>query len=604
MIALVFIALGASAKQAASQPGGAAILQLLAFPTAYTFVLTVRHPDRQPLRRHLLRGRGRLRVELGDVQERRRARRESEPVPAEQATAPSACWPASGSSSSSWSASRPPSWARRSPASAPTASATRLRCSACRTSSGAPGWRWPRRAPSGSPSRRVARSPLAGVGAGIVLYFVEDRSPGCCCRTSVRWMPFNAAAGRHRAAPPISSGLQRRRRRTPSSRVSRSSSSLAWLIGSLVVAAVYGERRGDHRVTAETAERVARPRPVRFDVLVPAPPDGSTRARLGRLTTPHGAVETPMFMPVGTNATVKALDPDDLHEVGAQIILANTYHLCLRPGHERIARLGGLHRFMAWDGPILTDSGGFQVVSLGDLRVDRRGRRDLPLATSTARPSASRRSTRSPSRRRSGSDIAVCLRPAGAAARLVARRGGRGHRAHAPLGGALPGGPSTGPTRRCSASSRAASRRTCGRSRRGPSRRCPSTACASAAWPATRRPRSGAAALDVVVPLLADDPRPRYLMGLGSPLDLLDAVDRRRRHVRLGPARAGRPQRHAVDAGGPAQPAQRALPRRPGARSRTAAAAALCRIILAGLSGAPASGPTSCSPTGSRLVTT
>ena len=74
-------------------------------------------------------------------------------------------------------------------------------------------------------------------------------------------------------------------------------------------------------------------------------------------------------MPVGTNATVKALDPDELRETGASIILANTYHLYLRPGHERIARLGGLHRFMGWDRPILTDSGGFQVVSLGDLRV-------------------------------------------------------------------------------------------------------------------------------------------------------------------------------------------------------------------------------------------
>ena len=74
-------------------------------------------------------------------------------------------------------------------------------------------------------------------------------------------------------------------------------------------------------------------------------------------------------MPVGTNATVKALHPDDLDEVGASIILANTYHLYLRPGHERIERLGGLHRFMGWDRPILTDSGGFQVVSLGDLRV-------------------------------------------------------------------------------------------------------------------------------------------------------------------------------------------------------------------------------------------
>src|SRR3954451_1434958 len=107
----------------------------------------------------------------------------------------------------------------------------------------------------------------------------------------------------------------------------------------------------------------------RFEVLVPPPVDGTTRARLGRLELPHGVVETPQFMPVGTNATVKALDPDDLTHAGASIVLANTYHLYLRPGHERIARLGGLHRFMAWDRPILTDSGGFQVVSLGNLRI-------------------------------------------------------------------------------------------------------------------------------------------------------------------------------------------------------------------------------------------
>src|SRR5688500_19643251 len=109
-------------------------------------------------------------------------------------------------------------------------------------------------------------------------------------------------------------------------------------------------------------------RPIAFEVLTPAPADASTQARLGRLTTPHGVVDTPVFMPVGTNATVKALDPDDLHEVGAQIILCNTYHLYLRPGHERVARLGGLHKFMSWDRPILTDSGGYHVVSLGDFR--------------------------------------------------------------------------------------------------------------------------------------------------------------------------------------------------------------------------------------------
>jgi queuine tRNA-ribosyltransferase len=112
-------------------------------------------------------------------------------------------------------------------------------------------------------------------------------------------------------------------------------------------------------------ERVS---PATFEVLVPPPADGSSHARLGRLTLPHGVVETPQFMPVGTNATVKALSPDDLRDAGASIILANTYHLYLRPGHERIARLGGLHKFMAWDRPMLTDSGGFQVVSMGELR--------------------------------------------------------------------------------------------------------------------------------------------------------------------------------------------------------------------------------------------
>jgi queuine tRNA-ribosyltransferase len=88
-------------------------------------------------------------------------------------------------------------------------------------------------------------------------------------------------------------------------------------------------------------------------------------ARRGRVETPHGAVETPVFMPVGTAATVKTLAPRDLEELGASILLANTYHLYLRPGHERVRRLGGLHRFMGWGGALLTDSGGFQVYSLG-----------------------------------------------------------------------------------------------------------------------------------------------------------------------------------------------------------------------------------------------
>ncbi len=91
------------------------------------------------------------------------------------------------------------------------------------------------------------------------------------------------------------------------------------------------------------------------------------RARAGVFHTPRGAVETPVFMPVGTLATVKALDPDDLRTMHAQIILSNAYHLHLRPGDDLIRDLGGLHRFMAWDGPILTDSGGFQVFSLAAL---------------------------------------------------------------------------------------------------------------------------------------------------------------------------------------------------------------------------------------------
>jgi len=102
--------------------------------------------------------------------------------------------------------------------------------------------------------------------------------------------------------------------------------------------------------------------------------DPSSAARRGRLQTRRGPVETPAFMPVGTQGTVKAMLPETLRELGAQILLGNTYHLFLRPGHERIARLGGLHRFMHWDGPILTDSGGFQVFSLGKLRkIDEAG---------------------------------------------------------------------------------------------------------------------------------------------------------------------------------------------------------------------------------------
>ncbi len=96
--------------------------------------------------------------------------------------------------------------------------------------------------------------------------------------------------------------------------------------------------------------------------------DNSSSARRGRLKTRRGVIETPVFMPVGTQATVKGILPEALKEIGAQIILGNTYHLFLRPGHELVEQMGGLHDFMNWDRPILTDSGGFQVFSLGDLR--------------------------------------------------------------------------------------------------------------------------------------------------------------------------------------------------------------------------------------------
>ena len=102
------------------------------------------------------------------------------------------------------------------------------------------------------------------------------------------------------------------------------------------------------------------------------------KARTGVLATPRGEIRTPAFMPVGTAGTVKAMLPESVRATGADILLGNTYHLMLRPGAERVARMGGLHRFMNWQRPILTDSGGFQVMSLADLQEADRGGGDLP----------------------------------------------------------------------------------------------------------------------------------------------------------------------------------------------------------------------------------
>ena len=150
--------------------------------------------------------------------------------------------------------------------------------------------------------------------------------------------------------------------------------------------------------------------------------DGAARA--GVLHTAHGDVPTPAFMPVGTKATVKGLDPDELRALGAPILLANTYHLHFRPGEEWSRELGGLHRFMGWDGPILTDSGGFQVFSLRDTILASTTRASRSARSTTAARRDSRPSVAARIQRALGSDIAMCLDvcpPAG-----VPRAGARG----------------------------------------------------------------------------------------------------------------------------------------------------------------------------------
>jgi len=264
-------------------------------------------------------------------------------------------------------------------------------------------------------------------------------------------------------------------------------------------------------------------RTARYEVEIPPPANGTTRARTGRLTLTHGVVETPQFMPVGTNATVKALSPDDIRETGATIILANTYHLYLRPGHERIATLGGLHRFMDWDGPILTDSGGYQVVSLGDLRVvdddgvTFRSHLDGSLQRFTPELAVSVQEAL-------GSDIAVAFDqpvfPSSPRA-VVADATERTHRwaerslaAHTredqAIFGIVQGG--------LEPDLRAASTRFIAG--------LPFDGICIGGLAGDETPEQRDATLDVAIPLLEDDPRPRYLMGLGSPADLLEAVHR------------------------------------------------------------------------------
>jgi queuine tRNA-ribosyltransferase len=247
------------------------------------------------------------------------------------------------------------------------------------------------------------------------------------------------------------------------------------------------------------------------------------RARLGRIETAHGVVETPEFMPVGTQATVKALTPGDLHAAGAQMILGNTYHLNLRPTAERIARLGGLHRFMAWDGPILTDSGGFQVFSLADLRrVDHDG------VTFTSHLDGSEHRL-TPERAMEvqallGSDIAMSLDqlvdptlPRAQVADAMERTHRWAERSltararpDQAVFGIVQGGVDA-ELRRASAAAIAA---------------LPFDGIAIGGLSVGESKAEMAGTLEVVADALGEDARPRYLMGVGSPVDFFTAVER------------------------------------------------------------------------------
>jgi len=244
-------------------------------------------------------------------------------------------------------------------------------------------------------------------------------------------------------------------------------------------------------------------------------------ARLGTLTTPHGSIDTPQFMPVGTQATVKSLTPGDLHAAGVQIILANTYHLSLRPGHERIARLGGLHRFMGWDGPILTDSGGFQVFSLAHLaRVDDDGITFASHLDGTPQRLTPERAIEI--QEALGSDIAMAfdqlvdatLPPAevGAAMERTHRWAERCLAAHArpeqALFGIVQGGVDADLRRRSVAAVAD----------------LPFDGIAIGGLSVGESKSEMAATLGVVAEALGADRRPRYLMGVGTPPDLLAAV--------------------------------------------------------------------------------
>jgi queuine tRNA-ribosyltransferase len=254
-----------------------------------------------------------------------------------------------------------------------------------------------------------------------------------------------------------------------------------------------------------------------FDVLAR---DG--RARLGRLTTPHGEVETPVFMPVGTAGAVKAVLHRDLRELGARILLANTYHLMLRPGDALVASLGGLHGFTGWDGPFLTDSGGYQVFSLASLRrVDDDGARFQSHIDGTPHLLTPERSIEIQAHL--GADIAMAFDecPPGDAPREVvaeatarttrwARRCREAHRGAGQwLFGIVQGGVALDLREQSARDLMALD--------------FPGYAVGGLSVGEPRRERDRV--LDHLDPILPGD-RPRYLMGVGTPEDILDSVAR------------------------------------------------------------------------------
>ncbi len=250
--------------------------------------------------------------------------------------------------------------------------------------------------------------------------------------------------------------------------------------------------------------------------------DATSGARVAKFTTPHGVVETPAFMPVGTQGTIKGIDPDRLRETGAQIILANTYHLAIRPGEQTVAALGGLHSFMGWDGPILTDSGGFQVFSLAErVTVDDSGVRfrshidGAPVELTPERAVAIQEQL--------GSDVAMVLD------HVVALPNNRDVIADAMRR-------SVCWARRCQAAAKRADQALFAIVQGGldPELRTESAAAlvaldfvgyAIGGLSVGESPAEMYAALDVTAPLLPTD-RPRYLMGVGRPIDLLEAINR------------------------------------------------------------------------------